>query len=92
MPRQRTFPNPHNSPPKSVKSTIGSTVAPPIHRYLVAPRGSIPNRCEVSTTLMTVPKATVHKHGNLRGWKNEIRFAKQGKLTSPTAQSGRAQE
>jgi len=63
-----------------------------IAAYFLPPQHRIAFWFEISTAAVTVPKATVNEHCQLLFWKNEIGFAKQRRIPTPSMHSIRAQK
>jgi hypothetical protein len=60
--------------------------------YFFPPQCRVAFWFEISPATVTVPKATINEQRELCLWENEVRPTKQRKITTPPAQSRRAQK
>lgn len=89
---QHTFPNSNNAPPNRVEFTRNPEIAISIASDFFPPLRGVALRIQVATTIVTMPKATINKYGQLRLRKNEIRIPQQWKAAPPSMQPFHAKE
>jgi hypothetical protein len=89
---QCTLPNSYDAPPGSPQCSRNALISTLIAVYFFTPQRRVAFWFKISLATMTVPKATVNEHCQFRIWKNKVGFAKQGKITTPSPEPGRAQK
>jgi len=83
---ERVAPNAENAPPPAAKLSVDAMVAGPIASDLLPPIFTVSVRHPAVPTA-AVPKTSVHKDGEARLGKNEVRLPWQWAVSAPTFDS-----